>query len=333
MLKTTTKEMKMTKTNPWISLNTSVNSKRCSAEHKFDFFWAIDKNSAYLLAIELRNLENWSAKKLSLSGIEIEQYQITDGYRLVLKLHDNFDWDLFLNLCNDLLLATSECETEKAMLAIVNNRLQRWQKLFRKMGRKLLSAEEQQGLVGELYFIKNYLLLKYQETEIFAFWRGPYGEQQDFGIGNIAIEVKTKRGTSVPYVQISSVDQLDCKNAQCFLYVLTLNASPGSITKAFSLNDLVTEIKKKIESTEVLDLFESLLSEAGYIEIPEYSETSYLVSQETVYEVRDSFPRLTANSLPYGIHSVQYSIELLSCKPYEITLIDFSTRILNEPTD
>lgn len=323
----------MMKTNPWLSLNASVNSKRCNAEHKFDFFWAIDKNSTYLFAIEHQNLEDWSAKKLSLSGIEIEQYQITDGYRLILKLHDNSDWDLFLNLCNDLLFAASECETEQEMLAIVHNRLQRWQKLFRKMGKKLLSSEEQQGLVGELYFIKNHLFEKYPETEIFTFWRGPYGEQQDFGIGNTAVEVKTKRGTSVPYVQISSADQLDCKNAQCFLYVLTLNASPGSIAKAFSLNDLVTEIKKKIESTEVLDLFESLLAEAGYIEIAEYSETSYLVSQETVYEVRDSFPRLTAYSLPVGIHSVQYKIELLSCKPYEITLNDFNTRILNEPTD
>lgn len=325
--------MKMTKINPWLSLNASVNSKRCNAEHKFNFFWAIDKNSAYLFAIEHRNLEDWSAKKLSLSGIEIEQYQITDGYRLVLKLHDNSDWDLFLNLCNDLLSATTECENEKAMLAIVHNRLQRWQKLFRKTGKKLLSTEEQQGLVGELYFIKNHLFGKYPETEIFSFWRGPYGEQQDFGIGNTAIEVKTKRGTAVSYVQISSADQLDCRNTQCFLYILTLNASPGSITKAFSLNDLATEIKKMIESTEVLDLFESLLAEAGYIEIQEYSETSYVVSQESVYEVRDSFPRLTSNSLPSGIHSVQYRIELLSCKPYEITLNEFSTRILNESTD
>lgn len=286
-----------------------------------------------MFAVEHRHLEDWSAKKLNLSGIEIEQYQIADGYRLVLKLHDNSDWDLFLNLCSDLLLATSECETEKAMLAIVHNRLQRWQKLFRKMGKKLLSAEEQQGLVGELYFIKNRLLSKYLETEVFSFWRGPYGEQQDFGIGNTAVEVKTKRGTAVPYVQISSADQLDCRNAQCFLYVVTLNASPGAMAKAFSLNDIVSEIKKEIESAEALDLFESLLAEAGYIEMPEYSETYYLVSQESVYEVKGAFPRLTAESLASGVHSVQYRIEMQACKPYEIALNDFDGRMLNEQAD
>lgn len=323
----------MTKNNPWLSLNASVNSKRCSAEHKFNFFWGINKNSEYLFAIEHRNLEDWSAKKLNLSGIEIEQYEIANGYRLVLKLHDNSDWDIFLNLCRDLLSATSECETEKAMLSIVHNRLHRWQKLFRKTGKKLLSAEEQQGLAGELYFIKNRLLGKYPETEVFSFWRGPYGEQQDFGIGNTAVEVKTKRGTAVPYVQISSADQLECRNAQCYLYVVTLNASPGVTAKAFSLNDIVSEIKKEIEGTDTLDLFENLLAEAGYIEIPEYSETSYLVSQESVYEVREAFPRLTPDNLSNGIHSVQYRIELQACKPYEIALNDFDRRIQNGQPD
>jgi len=282
-----------------------------------------------MFAIEHKNLEDWSAKKLNLSGIEIEQYQVADGYRLVLKLHDNSDWDLFLNLCNDLLLATSECENEKAMLAIVHNRLLRWQKLFRKTGKKLLSGEEQQGLVGELYFINNRLFGKYSETEIFSFWRGPYGEQQDFGIGDTAVEVKSKRGTAVPYVQISSAEQLDCRNTQCFLYVVTLNASPGSMTKAFSLNDIVAEIKKKVESTRALELFESLLAEAGYMEMPEYSETSYLVSQESVYEVKDAFPRLTPDSLSNGIHSLQYRIELQACKSYKIELNDFERRMKN----
>lgn len=323
----------MTKNNPWMSLNASVNSKRCSFEHKYNFFWAIGKNSEYLFAIEHSNLEDWPSKKLNLSGIEIEQYQIPGAYRLVLKLHDNSDWDLFINLCNDLLQATSESENEKTMLAVVYNRLQRWQKLFRKSGKRLLSAEEQQGLVGELYFIKMHLLRKYPEQEIFSFWRGPYGEQQDFGIGNTAVEVKTKRGTTVPYVQISSADQLDCRSKYCYLYVVTLNSSPKSVEESFSLNDLVDDIKKSIASTDALELFENLLIEAKYIEMPEYSENHYLISQVSAYEVKDSFPKISAENLANGIYSVQYRIELHACKPYAVSINSFEERISGERKD
>lgn len=324
------KVMKMMKNNPWISLNASMNSKRCTAEHKYNFFWAIGKNNEYIFAIEHSNLEDWPNKKLNLSGIEIEQYQIPNGYRLILKLHDNSDWDLFINLCNDLLQATNESENEKTMLSIVYNRLQRWQKLFRKAGKRLLSSEEQQGLVGELYFLKTHLFKKYPEQEVLSFWRGPYGEQQDFGIGDIAVEVKTKRGTTIPYVQISSADQLDCRNTYCYLYVVTLNSSPKTVEGAFSLNDLVSDIKKIIESTETIEFFESLLLEIGYIEMPEYSENYYLISQTSAYQIKDAFPKISAENLSNGINSVQYRIELHACRDYEITIETFNERISNE---
>lgn len=320
----------MMKNNPWISLNASINSKRCSTKHHYNFFWAIGKYSEYLFAIEHSNLEDWPNKKLNLSGIEIEQYQIPNGYRLILKLHDNSDWDLFINLCHDLLQATNDSENEKTMLSVVYNRLQRWQKLFRKAGKRLLSPEEQQGLVGELYFLKKHLLQIYPEQEVFSFWRGPYREQQDFGIGNIAVEVKTKRGTTVPYVQISSADQLDCRNEYCYLYVVTLNSSPKTVEGSFTLNDLVAEIKKNIDNTDILDLFESLLLEAGYIEMPEYSESYYLISQTSAYEIKDDFPKISAENLAAGINSVQYRIELHACKEYEISIDTFDKRISNE---
>lgn len=320
----------MTKNNPWASIDPSVDSKRCQPDHRFDFFWSLGKYSEYLLVIEHKRLEDWSAKKLNLSGIEIEQYQTSNGYRLVLKLNDNSDWDIFLNLCIDLIQATEGIDNQKAMLGVVYNRLQRWQKLFRKTGKKLLTADEQQGLVGELYFIKQHLLNRYGEAEVFSFWRGPYGEQQDFGIGKTTVEVKTKRGTAIPYVQINSADQLECGTEYCFLYVVTLNASPAITEEAFTLNEIVFEIKKKIISADILDLFESLLAEAGYIEMPEYSENYYLISRESAYAIRDNFPRIHTNDLSDGVHSVQYKIELNVCKPYEIEISLLDARILNE---
>lgn len=319
----------MMKTNPWLSLDNTVNSRRCNPDHKFDYFWAIGKYNEYLFVIEHKKLEDWSVKNLYLSGIEIEQYQIEQGYRLVLKLNDSSDWDLFLNLCDDLLLATIDSESEAIMLSIVYGRLQRWQKLFRKAGRKLLSSQQQQGLFGELLFLKNKILKKFSEIEAFSFWRGPYGEQQDFGIGTTTVEVKTKRGTSVPYVQISSADQLDCKNENCFLYVITLNVAPQASPEAITLNDIVLDIKKTLESAEALDLFETLLAEAGYIELPEYSDTSYVISRESVYQLNDVFPRLISAMLPVGVHTVEYRVELQTCEPCKVSMENLDDRIIN----
>ena len=219
---------------------------------------------------------------------------------------------------------------QKTMLSIIYNRLQRWQKLFRKFGKKLLSEQEQQGLIGELYFLKNHLLNVFSSSEALSFWKGPFGEQQDFGFGDIAVEVKSKQGTSSPYIQISSIDQLSCNVENCFLYVITLNVAPHNISNTLSLNKIIDEVKEILASSNDLDIFENLLAEVGYMNLPEYDEKYYLVSKETTFEVKGDFPRLKADSVPHGISSIQYKIELKECKPFEITISDFDKRIRGE---
>jgi hypothetical protein len=323
----------MMKNNPWINIphtKQGINSVRVDPNNRFDFFWAVGKEGNYLFIIEHENIEDWPIKKIALSGIDIQQFQTSKGYRLSLMLNDSNDWDIFYILCKDLLQATDEVTTQKAMLIIIYNRLQRWQKLFRKFGKKLLSEQEQQGLIGELYFLKNHLLNIFSTSEVLSFWKGPFGEQQDFGIGNLTVEVKSKQGTSAPYIQISSIDQLNCNTESCFLYVLTLNIAPNSIENAISLNSIIYEIKQLLLNADEVDMFENLLSEAGYMELSEYDEKHYLISKESIFEVKDNFPRLREESIPHGIISIQYKIELKECKPFEVSFDYFNKRLKNE---
>jgi hypothetical protein len=327
------KDLKMMKNNPWISikkLGKGIDSERIDPSNKFDFFWALGKNGEYTFIIEHDNIEDWSSKKITLFGIDIQQFQTSKGYRLALVLNETSDWDIFYILCNDLLQATSEVENQKTMLSIIYNRLQRWQKLFRKFGKKLLSEQEQQGLIGELYFLKHHLLSAFSSNESLSFWKGPFGEQQDFGIGDTTVEVKSKQGTSAPYIQISSIDQLECNLKNCFLYVVTLNIAPHNINEAFSLNTIIEEIKLLLSDSNDLDVFENLLSEVGYIDLPEYSEKQYLISKESIYEITDGFPRLRTEDIPNGITSIQYKIELKECSPFEILLTDLEKRMMHD---
>ena len=77
-------------------------------------------------------------------------------------------------------------------------------------------------------------------------------------------------------------------------------------------------------------LVENLLAEVGYMNLPEYSEKSYLISKESVFEIRDDFPRLQAKNMPTGIISIQYKIEIKECQPFSITIEDFKKRISSE---
>ena len=323
----------MMKNNPWASIKRvgkGFDSERVDPKSKFDFFWAISKDGQYQFFIEHDNFEDWPTKKIILSGININQLQTSKGYRIALSLNEINDWDIFNILCEDLIQSSSACEGQKGMLTIVSNRLLRWQKLFRKFGKKLLTDAEQQGLVGELYFLKNYLLNNFTDTESLYFWKGPSGEQQDFGFGNIAVEVKSKQGTSSPYIQISSIDQLDCQLETCFLYVITLSSSSHNINESFSLNSIIELIKRGFENPSDIDTFEDLLSDAGYMDLPEYSEKYYLMSKESVFEVLNDFPRLLSKNIPTGVSSIQYKIEIKECKPFEISLEDLKKRIINE---
>lgn len=321
------------KNNPWATLkqlSNGLDSARVDPKSKFDFFWAITKEGTYQFLIEHTHLEDWPAKKTTLSGINIQQFRTSKKFRIVLSLNEASDWDIFYILCDDLVHATENSQEEKAMLNIVYNRLLRWQKLFRKFGRKILSDAEQQGLIGELYFLKHYLLNTFSETEALSFWKGPHGEQQDFGLGSMSVEIKSKQGTSAPHIQINSIDQLESQLQDSFLFVVTLNTASHTSADAFCLNGIISEIKHSLSDPSDIDTFENLLAEAGYMELPEYSEKYYLISKEFVYTITDGFPRLRIQDLPSGIISVQYKIDIKECRPFEISLDNFRTRIMNE---
>lgn len=321
------------KNNPWANLkqlNNGLDSIRVDPKSKFDFFWTISRDGQYQFFIDHSNLEDWSAKKITLSGIDIQQFRTSKKFRIALSLNEASDWDIFYILCDDLVHASENIQEEKAMLNIVYNRLLRWQKLFRKFGRKILSDAEQQGLIGELYFLKYYLLNTFSEIEALSFWKGPHGEQQDFGLGSMTVEIKSKQGTSAPHIQISSIDQLESQLKDGFLFVVTLNTASHTANNAFCLNEIISEIKYSLLNPNDIDTFENLLTEAGYMELSEYSEKYYLVSKESVYTITEGFPRLIAQDLPAGIISVQYKIDIKECRPFEISLDHFRSRIMNE---
>jgi len=91
-------------------------------------------------------------------------------------------------------------------------------------------------------------------------------------------------------------------------------------TASNTLVSLVETITNALgEDSDGLDQFESRLLMAGYspLEAERYADIRFRVINERLYEVRDGFPRLSADSfaggVPAGIEHVDYEINLDVC--------------------
>ena len=79
---------------------------------------------------------------------------------------------------------------------------------------------------------------------------------------------------------------------------------------------MVANIRKVISDADNIDLFDSRLHDAGYIELRDYDTPCYSVTQQRSYIVKKDFPRITPETLCNGLTNVSYDISLLSLENY-----------------
>ncbi|MBW2570307.1 MAG: PD-(D/E)XK motif protein, partial [Deltaproteobacteria bacterium] len=294
--------------NPWEKIKTplsSYNVRRADYTHSFDFFWGKDISDDYLFLFECDASIRFPGKVTLLHGINIS-LPVSDGdrkTRLILRLNNKDDWDIFYSLCLDLIQATSGCSNEESVVAVIVRRLVRWHIFLKKYRTKIMSEFEQKGLIGELLFLKEYLLTKFSVSEALSFWQGPLDATQDFCIGDTAVEVKCQLGTSKPLIRISSVEQLNTQLSRLYLFVVTVGKGAKNTDNIINLPIIIGEIREYIQNSQPSsgDLFEDLLFQAGYLDLQEYSEFYFVVSRFRFYEVTDDFPRFHSDDIPEGI--------------------------------
>jgi hypothetical protein len=316
--------------DPWAVINApgsaqALSARRADPQHPFDFFWGCDFEGRCLLLFEYGTGFDSRDKRPELSGIDTIDIAVdtVSRRRLLLLLKDNQDRELFYRFCLDLLESTRACTSEEAALHVIIRRTWRWHQLLRSGGSGKLGLEAQKGLIGELLFLRDLLLRRFSASAALAFWQGPSGAPKDFAVGGIAIEVKARRGSDRPYVRISSEFQLDSDHTdELFLYVSELEQGPADHEDAFTLKELVQSIQSQILATDpgAIELFEIRLMGAGYLEEDDYSDTFWISSGVAVYHVGDGFPRITRAGLPEGVESVEYKVDLVACRSFEIEL-------------
>ncbi len=307
----------MTKSfNPWIDI--SVNSqRRVDKNLNYDFFWMVDIEGRYGFFIDSKNFLSEDKIDINLKGITVKKVSITNNIsRLYLILNDNDDHEIFSTLCQDLINTANKYDDSEKIIYEVEQRLKRWQQLLKSNSYSGLTAEKQMGLFSELVFLKNKLASEIGMKNAILSWVGPDFDKQDFSISSAVIEVKSYKITKGEIVHISSLQQLQSSSLPLYLVAYGLTISE----RGLSILDIVDSIINQIHNECILEQFKIKLFEYGYIDGVTDRKNLYkfIVTKESLYEVRESFPRIRSNDVQSQIVSVKYGIDLSKCTEFKI---------------
>lgn len=296
------------------------NVRRASKDHPIDL--RIGLGASGELYFIVGPLAQASHDLPKLTGFVLEfEHQLDDRWLLVIELRDNNDRSVFRSLIHDLMLSTehlSEGQNDQAV-AIIVGRIQKWQEMLRRRRESVLSRSEILGLFGELAFLVDNLSLSIGIVDAIKSWRGGFGDEQDFAIGNIIIETKSQLSTSDATLKISSENQLDTQSGEIVIRHATFSAGAPGLVGSRTLNEIVTEAKDlaRASSDQSLEDLEDGLIAWGYSVRDEYDEESWTPIHARNYEVTDTFPSITGQTVAPGITRVRYQIAISTCSEFE----------------
>ena len=312
--------------NPWNHIETpsrEFNVRLVSDNHPLRLYWAKDARGGYLFIAQIAPDATPDKEMLpELAGIRIAVANAVDCTRLVLLLNETANWEIFKALCSDLIHASEGATNDPEAVAIIIRRLVRWHEFLKRERFHHLSPEAVKGLIGELLFLEGKLFPRFSRDVAVSFWKGPLDAPQDFAVHDTAAEIKCQSGISKPYIQINSLEQMEAQLPNFYLAVYTLATSEPDKPDGFTLNSLVERIRLTLTASDDMtrDLFESLLFQAGYVQLDHYDTPYFRCVAMRTFLVSDDFPRLTVGAVPEGITRASYQISLDACSPFECEL-------------
>jgi Putative PD-(D/E)XK family member, (DUF4420) len=239
---------------------------------------------------------------------------------LLILLTNKQHEDIFATLCEDLITGIATISDEKIVVKELLNRLEKWKSLFDKASAEGLSAEEQRGLYGELYFLKKWIVNSTEFSNCIQAWLGPEKAIRDYQLSDWALEVKTTHGNNHQKIQISSERQLDTVTLKTLILLhLSLEVQQKN---GDTLNKIVKEIIELLNADIVSQTrFKSKLLQAGYFNHHKalYENIGYQIRQKNYYLVNNDFPRIEEKDIRKGVGDVKYSIILSEYTDYIIT--------------
>lgn len=224
---------------------------------------------------------------------------------------------IFFALCEDLNKVIEENPEERAALNALRDRFFAWQNLF-KQDSSRLTDEKIIGLLGELFFLKNYLIPKLGPEAAINAWSGPEGASKDFSTENTWFEIKAV-SLANNTVKINSLTQL-ASPMSGYLVILRYEVMSEQFDDSESnVIVLFKRIMSCLDNDVIKSIFVSKLMVYGFdINGSSYSK-KYRVDSMSFYSVDANFPRLTEEDIKYPeIDKLEYSLLINSLEKYKV---------------
>lgn len=278
---------------------------RVDDKHILDLYIGLNEKGQYTL--EYRG--NFVVKDVKGSGTIGVSQGVNSKYSYLLIYLKNTDmFDTFCAFVEDIIEATKYCADNSSGYIVIINRLYSWKKMFSSK-KKEMDESSIMGLIGELYFLDNYMFPKYGKTDSLNSWSGQELTHKDFSLEDIWYEVKSIH-SGKDSVKISSLEQLQSNNDGELVIISMERMSPAF--NGITLSNLANKIMKEFDSDEDLDKFISKMSEQGFNFNAEIDEYVYQIISFDRYAVNADFPKITRVEMPPAIIQAQYDISITS---------------------
>ena len=224
---------------------------------------------------------------------------------------------IFFSLCEDLNKVVEDNSDETSALNALRDRFFAWQNLF-KQDTSRLSDEKIIGLLGELFFLKNYLIPKLGSEAAINAWSGPEGASKDFSTENTWFEIKSVSLTNNA-AKINSLTQLSSP-IEGRLVILRYEIMSEQFDDSESnIIKLFKGIMSCLGNDVVKSIFVSKLMVYGFdINSSSYSK-KYRIDSMCFYKVDTNFPRLTEQDIKYPeIDKLEYTLLINSLDKYKV---------------
>lgn len=310
--------------NSWKEISPSlpgqgeIYRRRILADSLYDHFIGVDDEGRYMYMLQLPDAPESDREQPSINGCYATLERLSNDWYFCLRLRDSREWAIFKLACQVLIQTLEDhfSQNTQNTLQQVSRILKKCTLFFKKQSSGLTRSAAT-GLIGELLFLKNYIVPKVGWACSLNCWKGPTGAPQDFAVDDTVVEIKTTESADTNKVTISNAEQLAPLNTQGFLFVQSLSSGIAQKEDAITLCSLVKEIEAEMyNATGDASLLLVYLNQLGYTNDAEEAHRPYQIIGETFYSLKDDFPRITPEMLPVGISSIKYTIDLNICQKY-----------------
>ena len=297
------------------SLGQSNKQKKIPVASALEVFYGFSTDGHMRLSF----LSKANAPKLeSTKVLRVSQGEESSGvYWTCFDLMQDDAKSVYYTFCEDLVSAVTDVNVEATALNALKKRFITWKSMFKQVQIVDVSREVIQGLYGELYFLKNYMLEHYSPNEAIGAWAGADSKSKDYSIKDEWFEIKTI-GANTNTVHISSLSQLASPAPGHLVVIKTESMSQKFAGENSSINMLLKNILLKVldEITEE-QLLNKIRSVVGNI-TDKVLNAKFSVKGIDFYLVDDRFPRLQKANIPYAeIEDIQYSLNINMLEKYK----------------